>query len=165
MLLDVDGRVNVVPYDPLVNEDGVLVVVTFPRGEADEDVSSESKLAFVGRRTVSDRVACLDLVANGDDGPLVDAGALVGSLVLGKHVGVYAAVLDGNLDPVSGNEAYDAVVSCDDANAGVLCGTVFHTRTDDRRLRLDERYGLTLHVRTHEGTDSVVVAEERDKAR
>ena len=43
----------------------------------------------------------------------------------------------------------------------VLCGTIFHTRTYDRRFRSDERHSLTLHVRTHESTGCVIVFEER----
>ena len=36
---------------------------------------------------------------------------------------------------------------------------------DDRRLRLEERHGLALHVRAHEGAVRVVVLEERDERR
>ena len=48
---------------------------------------------------------------------------------------------------------------------GVDSGTELHAGADQRRLALDERDGLTLHVRAHEGAVGVVVLEERDQGR
>src|SRR4051794_13189315 len=44
-------------------------------------------------------------------------------------------------------------------------GALLHAGADDRRLRLEERDGLALHVRAHEGAVRVVVLEERDQRR
>ena len=99
-----DGRINVISYDSFIYENGVLVVITFPCGESDENVSSESKLTVVCGRTVSDYVACLDLLTLLNDGSLVDTCALVGSLVLGQCVNLYGSVLGCDLDPVGGYE-------------------------------------------------------------
>ena len=49
--------------------------------------------------------------------------------------------------------------------AGVARGALFHAGADDRRLRLEERHGLALHVRTHERAVGVVMLEERDERR
>ena len=51
----------------------------------------------------------------------------------------------------------------DDDLAGVARGALLHAGADDRRLRLEERHGLALHVRAHEGAVGVVVLEERDE--
>ena len=68
-----------------------------------------------------------------------------------------------NYDLVGGNECYLTVFLRYLADTGVLRCTVFHTGTDDRSFRLDERYSLTLHVGAHESTVRVVVSEERNK--
>ena len=49
--------------------------------------------------------------------------------------------------------------------AGVARGALLHARADDRRLGLEERHRLALHVRAHEGAVGVVVLEERDERR
>ena len=51
----------------------------------------------------------------------------------------------------------------DDAHAGVARELAFHARADERRVRADERHGLTLHVRAHERAVGVVVLEERNE--
>ena len=48
VLLDVDGGVQVLPDQTLVEEDGVLVVVAFPGHEADQDVAAQGDLALIG---------------------------------------------------------------------------------------------------------------------
>ena len=50
-----------------------------------------------------------------------------------------------------------------DADTGVNSDLIFHPRTNDWRLRIEQRYSLTLHVRTHEGTVGVVVFKERNQ--
>ena len=50
----------------------------------------------------------------------------------------------------------------DDDVTGVDRGAVLHAGADERRLGAEQRHGLTLHVRTHEGAVRVVVLEERD---
>ena len=87
-LLDVDRREDVVLEDALAEEDGVLEVVALPRHERDDDVLAERELAGLGRGTVGDDVTLLHPVALADDGLLVEAGVLVGALVLEEVVDV-----------------------------------------------------------------------------
>ena len=77
MLFDMDGCVNIISYDSFIYEYSVLVVITFPCGESDENVTSESKLTVVGSRTVCDGIAGLYLISDSYDRALVDACALV----------------------------------------------------------------------------------------
>ena len=58
-----------------------------------------------------------------------------------------------------------AVGACEHAAAGVLGGAILHAGADDRRLRTEQRHGLTLHVRAHQGAVGVVVLEERNQRR
>ena len=57
----------------------------------------------------------------------------------------------------------DAGLLGDDDVAGVDGGAALHAGADERRLGAEQRHGLTLHVRTHEGAVRVVVLEERDQ--
>ncbi len=58
-----------------------------------------------------------------------------------------------------------AGVARQDAAAGVLGGAILHAGADDRRLRPEQRHGLTLHIRAHERAVRIVVFEERDERR
>ncbi len=58
------------------------------------------------------------------------------------------------------NICYLAVVVGNDANARVNGCLVLHTCSDERTLCLEERNCLTLHIRAHESTVSVIVLEE-----
>ncbi len=48
ILLDVDGGIQVLPDQALVEQHGVLVVVAFPGHEADQDVLAQGDLALIG---------------------------------------------------------------------------------------------------------------------
>ena len=59
--LDVDRGEHVVLDDPLGEQDRVLEVVAVPRHERDQHVAAERQFAEIGRGTVGDDVALLDL--------------------------------------------------------------------------------------------------------
>ena len=60
---------------------------------------------------------------------------------------------------------HDAGLLGTDDVTGVERGTELHAGADERRLALDERDRLTLHVGAHERAVGVVVLEERDHGR
>ena len=49
--------------------------------------------------------------------------------------------------------------------AGVARGARLHAGAHDGRLGLEQRHGLALHVRAHQGAVGVVVLQERDQRR
>mgnify|MGYP006979109367 CR=1 FL=1 len=59
ILLDVDGGKHVVLHHALVEEDGVLVVVTLPGHKAHEDVLAQRDLPLVGGGAVGDDIPLL----------------------------------------------------------------------------------------------------------
>ena len=59
----------------------------------------------------------------------------------------------------------DAGAAGDHGGAGVAGDHVLHAGADQRRVRLDQRHGLTLHVRAHQGAVGVVVFQEGDQGR
>ena len=86
---DVDGGQQVLGDQTLGDDDTVLVVVAFPRHVRHGEVLAERELAVIGRGTVGDGLALNDRVAHVDERTVVDAGALVGALVLGQVVLVH----------------------------------------------------------------------------
>ena len=160
-----NGGVDVLHDQTLVDENGVLVVVAFPGHEADQQVLAKRDLALRGGRTVSNDVALAQAVADGDDRALVDARALVGAGKLDELVVLDLAAVVAHLDVVGRHGQHNAIALGENDHAGVHAQLVLDAGSDDRRLCDHQRHGLTLHVRTHEGTVRVVVFQERDHGR
>ena len=98
-----------------------------------------------------------------DDGLLVVAVGLVASRKFRKTVNVAVPVgISLNDDLVGSGTLHHAGVLCKDADTGVYGSLCLDTGSDNRRLRLKKRNGLTLHVGTHQGTVGIVVLQERD---
>src|SRR6266436_1354144 len=89
-LLDVDRGEDVVLHDPLGEQDRVFEVVAIPRHERDQHVAPQGELAEIGRGTVGNDVAIAHEVADLHQRTLVDAGRLVGALVLHEPVDIDA---------------------------------------------------------------------------
>ena len=160
---DADRREEVLLHDALGDDDAVLVVEALPWHVGNREVGAEGELGVIDGGAVGERLAGLDLIARVNDRTVVDAGGLVGALVLGEVVAL-GAVLVGVDHHVSGVDLGDgACVGGADELAGVERGTLLHAGANERRMRLDQRHGLALHVGAHEGTLGVVVLEERDE--
>src|SRR5258706_1960016 len=174
VFLDVDGRVVVVLDQLFADQDGVFEVVAAPGKERDQDVAAQRQLAALGARTVSQNLALTDAVSNTDQRLLVDAGVLIRTLELdelidvradfaGKHARVIG--LDAHDDAFGVDLIDDSVTAADDYRARIAGRYTFHSGADQRSFSANQRHGLALHVRTHQGAVSVVVLKERDQAR
>ena len=162
VLLDVDRGEHVLLHQTLRQDDRVLVVVALPRHERHEQVAPERHLALVGARTVGDDLAGLDPVTLEHHRLLVDAGAGVGAAELVQQVGAAVPVVLVHRHVVGAQVLDHAADLGHHHVTGVDRGTVFHAGADQRRLGLDQRHGLALHVGAHQGPVGVVVLEERD---
>ena len=113
----------------------------------------------------------LDDVADPHQRTLVDAGVLVRALELHQPVDVDARLrgveLLGRADDDTGRVDLvdDAGAAGRDRGAGVAGDDRLHAGADERRLGLDQRHRLALHVRAHQRAVGVVVLEERDQRR
>ena len=165
VLLDVDAGEQVVADEAVADDDRVLVVAALPAHERDEHVAAEGQLALLGGARVGDRLAVGDARPDVDDRALVDAGALVAADELQELVLVELAGVGLDVDALGGHAGDEAAAAGDEDLAGVARGALLHAGADDRRLRLEERDGLALHVRAHQGAVGVVVLEERDERR
>ena len=170
-LLDVDRGEDVVAHDPFRDQDRVFKVVSVPRHEGDEGVAPQGQFTELGRGTVGDHVAGLHLVAHAHQRTLIDAGRGVGALELLQAIDVDARLGGVGLfrrphDDAGAVDLFDNTGTAGHHDsAGIHRHHGFHTGADQRRVRLDQRHGLLLHVRTHEGAIGVIVLEERNQRR
>ena len=166
VLLNVNRGEDIILHETLGEKNRVLVVITLPGHETDQRVLAETDLAVVGRRTVRDDLAFLDMVARVHDGLLVVGVRLVRALELREFVVLDLAVVVAAHRDFAARAHHDrARVARNLADAGVDRRLCLHAGANDRRIGQHERNGLTLHVRAHQCAVCVVVLEERDHAR
>ena len=150
----------------LVQDDRILVVIPFPGHEPDEQVLSECDLAQIGRRTVRNDLALLNVFPVGNDRTLVDTGTLIGSSELQQGVLLQLViVISANADLLGIHKLYCTGVLGQHDDTRVSGGFVFNAGTYVRRLGHKKRNRLTLHVGSHQRTVGVVVLQERDHRR
>ena len=115
---------------------------------------------LIGRGTVGDDLALLDLLAELDDRFLVETGVLVETGELAQRVVAFVDPDAAGIDIGDG-----AGFLGPDDHAAVVGHVFFHAGRHEGRLGDQQRHRLALHVRTHEGPVGVVVFQERDQAR
>jgi len=134
---------------------------------------TQRQVAENRRRAVGDYLTGLDELPLLHDGTLVDARRLVGSVVLAQAVRMDAALGFVFLASLLVGDAHHDLVACDRQHlaglvrdkhlAGIVGGLALDARADNRDVRLEQRDGLTLHVRAHQRAVCVVVLQERDQ--
>ena len=162
VLLNMNGGVHVLAHDLLVQQDGVLVVVTFPGHEADQGVLAQRDLAVAHGRAVSQHLTGLDALTHFHDGALVDAGACVGAGKLDQSVILQLTLGVADHHMVGIHLLHDTVVLGQNCSAGVGSCLVLHAGSNDGLLGDHQRHCLTLHVGTHQSTVTVIVLQEGD---
>ena len=162
VLLNMNGGVHVLAHDLLVQQDGVLVVVTFPGHEADQGVLAQRDLAVAHGRAVGQHLTGLDALAHFHDGALVDAGACVGAGKLDQSVILQLTLGVADHHMVGIHLLHDTVVLGQNCGAGVGSCLVLHAGSHDGLLGDHQRHCLTLHVGTHQSTVTVIVLQEGD---
>ena len=140
-LLDDMERSEDVVFDQLFGDDDrVFEVISPPGHESPDDVPAEGQLAHVGAGAVGQDLAFDDRVALADDGPLGEAGVLVGPEELRQDVKVGpdfiilhpARFVDLDQDPLGVDESDRAGALADDDVARALGHEVLHARPDER---------------------------------
>ena len=134
----------------------------FPGHEPDQRILAERKLSAGGGRSVRNDVSRSDSLALLHNGSLIDAGSLIAPDELLQAVGIPGIVVIPDYNLLGCGAFHYAVFLGQHADAGVHRGLALHSRTDNRRLRNQQRHCLTLHVRTHQGAVRVVILQERN---
>ncbi len=149
----------------------IFEVVAVPRHERAKHVAAERELAELRRGTVGDDVAGLHLIADAHERALRDAGVLVRALELQQVVDIDAGRFRRRIFRRANDDAHtvdlvdDAGAASDDRDAQIPRHGLFHAGADQRRVGLDQRHRLALHVRAHQRAVGVVILEERNECR
>ena len=174
--LDVNRREDVELHQALGEHDRVFEVVAIPGHERHGHVGPERELPHFGGGTVGQHFALGHRLPHAHERALVDGGVLVGAPVLlesvaiemaesgQRAIGVDRADLTGIDDDLIGRYAGHSTRSTrDDDGARVDGHRRFETGPNERRARIEQGDGLTLHVRAHQRAVGVVVLEERNE--
>ena len=160
-----DWSVNIFRYNSLTDENGVLVVVTFPSCITYKYVLTQWNFAVVCWWAVGNNLTFFNCFAFGNNRSLIYTCALVRAHKFNNIIFVGSCFTCANCNFISAYSLYDTVVFSNDNNAGVVTCLVFHTCCNNRCFRAEKRHSLTLHVGTHKGTVGVIVFQERNHSR
>ena len=116
-------------------ENRILKVVSVPWHEGDSHILTERQLTEVHRGSISKNVAALNRVTRAHNGPLIDTGVLVRTLVLGQVINIdrrfvlsHLSRIDTNNDSARVNRVNDTAACCHFTNAGIAGHVTLHTR-------------------------------------
>ena len=146
IFLDMDRCINIILYQSLAKQNGILVVITFPGHKSDQRVLTKCKLTIGCRRTISDNLSCLNVLTLEHDRSLVVAVALVASHKFGQMIIIFCSVIVLDGDICRCRTKYGTCFSCNNTYTGVNGCLGLHTCTNNRSLCCKKRNGLTLHV-------------------
>ena len=108
------------------------------------------------------------LITHAHQRTLVDAGGLVGAHVFPQAVDIHAGggairSRGAHHDARAIDLVHHTRAAGHDGGTRVTGHGGFHTGANQRRIRLDQRDGLALHVGAHQGAVRVVVLQERNQ--
>ena len=108
------------------------------------------------------------MVADFNQRNLIDTGILVGAAELLQFINFntgigHIVVQRTNNDTVGIDGIDNTVIFGNDSCTGIFGHRCFHTGTDQRSFRTQQRHALALHVRTHQRTVRVIVFQERNQ--
>ena len=156
---NVNRSVDIFLHHAFRHDDGVFVVITMPRHVGDKHVLTKGKFTIAHSRTISDDLSFFDFVANFNDWSLVNASALVRTVELLETINVFFASFfdfDGSAIHI-GNSTIGA---SNHGKTAIASNLPFHTRSNIGERWAEKRKSLTLHVRAHQSTGSIVVFKE-----
>ena len=165
ILLNVNGGKDIVLDHSLIEQDGVLVVVALPGHKAHEDVLAQGDLPLVGGGAVRNDIPLFHPVPEGHNGPLVDAGAVVGTEELNKGIVHHIPSVIPNRDIGGGDPGHFPIPFGQNGNFRVDTVFMLHPCGHNGGLGGEQRHSLPLHVGAHQGPVGVVVFQEGNHGR
>ena len=154
---------------PFGQQNSIFIVIAVPWHESDENVTSKSQITKIGRRTVSNDIALLDVVANTNQRTLVDTSRLVGTLEFMQTININARLCRIKILRCANNNTRCINLINNASTFGCNCCTRvtgndrFHTGSDKRCFGANQRHSLTLHVGPHQSSVCIVIFKERNK--
>ena len=165
IFFNMDRGEHVLLHDAFAEQNGVLIVVTFPGHEAHQNVPTQGDLAVVSGWAVCQGLPLLELLPHVHNGTLVDTGAVVGAEELDELIGLGNAAVILHADGVGADTGDHAIFLSQHAHFGVLTVLVLLASSHDGRFGDQQRHSLTLHICAHQGTVCVIVFQEGDHSR
>ena len=164
VLLNVDGSKLVLAHQALADEDRILKVSTFPRHEGTQHIMPQRQLPTFRRGTVRQHLVLFHSLPFVDNRPLINTGALVRALILVKSVRAHS--IGFTHQGLITSDADDLpLLFCQNNLPRIEGSPPFHPSGHQRRLGLNQRHRLTLHVGAHQCTVGIVVLQERNEGR
>ncbi len=172
VFFNVNTGVNIVHHQAFTNQDRVFVVVAFPRHIGDENILTEGQFSPFSGRAIGEDLPRYDGLILIHQGPLIEAGVLVGALIfldfvfhfIGESLGsgffFFVAPVDPNPDALGIHIADGAVVTRNHHHPRVTGGLGFEARPHQGPFGAQQGHSLPLHVGAHQGAVSVVMFEE-----
>ena len=168
--LNVNRSIAVVRSHFFGNQNRVFIVITIPRHEGDGHVLTQGQFAQIGGCTVSNQIAALQNVAGFDGRTLIDIGRLVGTSEFNQVININThftgsrfIVMNTNHNTVGIDILNHTAATGNDCSSRVNGNGTLNTSTNHRFFRTQARYGLTLHVGTHQCTVRIIVFQERNQ--
>ena len=165
--LNVNRSIAVVCSYFFRNQNRVFVVVTVPWHEGDGHVLTQSQLAQVGRCTVGHQVTTLQHIACFYGRTLVDVGRLVRTSEFNQVINIDThftcsrfIIMNTNYNAVGIYILNHTTTAGNDCSCRVNGNRALDTGTNHWFFRAQTRYGLTLHVGTHQCTVRVIMFQE-----
>ena len=169
-----DRRENIILNDAFTDTDCILKIISVPRHVGDQHILPDGQFSVVGAGAIRNRFTLLDLVSNGNRCLLVNTSASIGPVILAQPVhpapflrpvfylapalGKFARLGDHYF--VRSHGCHHPVRLGLDQCVRIPCHLGLHPRGDERRLGGQQRNGLALHVRPHQGPVGIIMLQE-----
>ena len=150
--------------------------MTAPRHVSTEDVSPKSKFAIFCGCAIRNNLSGSNLITHRNDGTLVDTGATITPFERLEFVNIVAHLTEGIFTLISVkcftcmDKDFVSRDTCDGASTGrsnkgtrIQCSGGFHPCSYERCFWTDERYSLTLVVRTHQCAVCILMLQKWNK--
>ena len=165
VLLNMHRGEQVVLRQPLAQDDGVLVVVALPGHKRHQHILPQRQLPAIGGRTVGQRVPRAHIIALLHHRTLVEASPLVSAIELDEPVRVFPPAVVGDDDFLPVDRQHRPIRAGHQHLPAVLRHPPLNPRADHRRLRLQQRHRLPLHIAAHQRPVGVIMLQKRNQRR
>ena len=160
-------RETVLGNNAFRNENRVLEVVTIPRHECYQHVLPQRQLTLVGGGSICYYVATRNYVSHFHQRALVNVGVLVGTGIFNQVINVHTHFADACFgimhsyhDTARIHIVHHTTTHRLDCGSGIHCHDTLNASTDERFLRAQARYCLSLHVGAHQCAISVIMFQK-----
>src|SRR5208283_2552784 len=125
--------IDIIFDQSFIEQYGILKIVTSPGHEGNSHIFPQCKLSEIGRRAVSQGAALLNYIPDVNNRLLVHASALVGAIEFDEVVYVDCSLFRSPYHYPGGIDAFNnSCPFCEYQPARIFCGSVFHSRADNR---------------------------------